>query len=318
MAIDFNKVNSMSDKQIIDWAERKDEEYYEALVDLYDGFHTGLICIGPPGVGKSFEGKQVLKEVGCINVNILNSEYDKDDDDNWQLVNLDVTNGPLVRKSDYSNWALYADIWANRSKSKGGWLDKAGIVISDDNDQIMKDITGLSIMMATTERDVIKDVDLTKANFNNELRKRNIPAKFESDAKLVILTNFKMMEEIQKWRSKVYGTNKKEPSYIKRWEALGDRMEYVDMELDHPRLLRVYVENKLEKHQILQNNARIISLFGNGASDKQMGLVIDWIRDNQLKLKQHLSLRLAEDIAILTMRYPKDWKEKAKKYVNSF
>ena len=29
MAIDFNKVNSMSDKQIIDWANRKDEEYFE-------------------------------------------------------------------------------------------------------------------------------------------------------------------------------------------------------------------------------------------------------------------------------------------------
>jgi len=318
MAIDINKVNSMSDKQIIQWAERKDEEYHEAIVDLYDGFHTGVICIGPPGVGKSYEGKQVAKEIGCKNVNILNSEYDKDDDDNWTLTNLDISNGPLVRKSDYSNWALFADTWANRSKSKGGWLDKPGIIISDDNDQIMKDITGLSIMMATTERDVIKDVDLTKANFNNELRKRNIPSKFESDAKLVILTNFKMIEEVQRWRNKVYGANKKEPAFIKRWEALGDRMEYVDMELDHPRLLRVYVEHKLDKYSMLENNGRIISLFGNGASQQQSGLVIDWIRDNQLNLKQHLSLRLAEDIAILIMRYPKNWKEKAKKYVNSF
>lgn len=318
MAIDFNKVNSMSDKQIIDWANRKDEEYYEALVDTYNGFNTGVICIGPPGVGKSYEGKQVLKETGCKNVNILNSEYDKDDDDNWQLTNLDITNGPLVRKSDYSNWALYADLWANRSKSKSGWLDKPGVIISDDNDGIMKDVTGLSIMMASTERDVIKDVDLTKANFNNELRKRNIPSKFESDAKLVILTNFKMMEEVQKWRSKSYGQNKKEPAFIKRWEALGDRMAYVDMELDHPRLLRVYVENKIEKYQLLQNNGRLKQLFERGATNKEMGLVIDWIRNNQPNLKQHLSLRLAEDIAINIMRFPKEWKNKCMKYVNTF
>ena len=316
--LDTNKVNMMSDKQIIDWANRKDEEYFEALIDTYNGFNTGVICIGPPGVGKSFEGKQVLKNIGCTNVNILNSEYDKNDDEKWELKTLDITDGPLIRKSDYSNWALYADLWANRSKSKGGWLDKAGIVISDDNDQIMKDITGLSIMMASTERDLIKDVDLTKANFNNELRKRNIPSKFESDAKLIILTNFKMMEEVQKWRSKIYGANKKEPSYIKRWEALGDRMEYVDMELDHPRLLRVYVENKLEKYSLLQNNARIKELFGRGTTNEEMGLVIDWIRDNQINLKQHLSLRLAEDIAINIMRFPTEWKTKCMKYVNIF
>jgi hypothetical protein len=318
MAIDVNKVNAMSDKQIINWADRKDEEYAQALIDSYYGYNTGVTCIGPPGIGKSFEGVMILKNEGCLNVNILNSEYDKDDDDNWQLTQLDITQGPLVRKSDYSNWALYADVWANRSKDKGGWLDKPGIVISDDNDQIMKDIVGLSIMMATTERDLIKSVDLTKANFNNELRKRNIPAKFESDAKLVILTNFKMMEEVQKWRNKVYGQNKKEPAFIKRWEALGDRMEYVDMELDHPRLLRVYIEHKLEKYQILQNNARLKSLFGRGLTDKELGLVIDWIRNNQLNLKLHLSLRLAEDIAINIIRYPKDWKNKCMKYVNTF
>lgn len=315
--LDSNKVNMMSDKQIVDWANRKDEEYFEALIDTYNGFNTGVICIGPPGVGKSFEGKQVLKNVGCTNVNILNSEFDKNDDEKWELQTLDITNGPLVRKSDYSNWALYADLWANRSKSKGGWLDKAGIIISDDNDGIMKDITGLSIMMASSERDLVKDVDLTKANFNTELRKRNIPSKFESDAKLVILTNFKMMEEVQKWRTKAYG-QKKEPSYIKRWEALGDRMAYVDMELDHPRLLRVYVENKLEKYSLLQNNARIKELFGRGSSNEEMGLVIDWVRDNQINLKQHLSLRLAEDIAINIMRFPNDWKNKCMKYVNTF
>jgi hypothetical protein len=316
--IDFNKVNSMSDRQIIDWANRKDEEYFEALSDTYNGFHTGLICIGPPGVGKSFEGKQVLKQIGCKNVNILNSEYNKDDDDNWVLEKLDTGDGPLIRKSDYSNWALYGDLWANRSKEKGGWLDKPGLVISDDNDRIMKDITGLSIMMASTERDLIKDVDLTKASFNNELRKRNIPSKFESDAKLVILTNYKMMEEVHKYRSGVYSKQKQEPPHIKRWEALGDRMEYVDMELDHPRLLRVYVENKLEKYQLLQNNPRIKELFGKGATDEEMGVVIDWIRNNQTNLKLHLSLRLAEDIAINVMRFPNDWQNKCMKYVNTF
>jgi hypothetical protein len=80
----------------------------------------------------------------------------------------------------------------------------------------------------------------------------------------------------------------------------------------------VYIEHKLEKYQILQNNARLKSLFGRGLTDKELGLVIDWIRNNQLNLKLHLSLRLAEDIAINIIRYPKEWKNKCMKYVNTF
>ena len=315
--ISEQKVNMMSDKDIIEWAVRKDQEYYEALVDLHNGYHTGVLCIGPPGVSKSYEGKYVLSQVGCKNVNLLNSEYEKVDDE-WELTNLDIKNGPIVRKSDYSNWALYADVYANRSKEQGGYLDTPGVIIIDDNDEIMKDTVGLSIMMAATERDLIKEVDLTKANFNNELRKMGVPSKFESDAKLVILTNFKMIQEIENYKKKVQGYRGKVPAYITRWEALASRMEYVDMELDHPRLLRVYVENKLESKSILQNDPTLIKRYGRGATNEEMGLVIDWIRKNQIHLKLNLDLRLAQDIASLIMRFPTDWEHKAKKYVNSF
>jgi hypothetical protein len=316
--INYEKVNMMSDSDIIKWADRKDREYYDLLIDINNGYHTGGLVIGPPGVSKSYEGKWVLTKAGVKHVNLLASEYEKDDDGNWQTIRLEVGNGPLVRKSDYSVWALYADLYGNRSKAMGGVLDEPGIIIIDDNDEIMKDLVGLSLMMASTERDVVKEVDLTRANFNTELRKMNVPSKFESDAKLVILTNFKMVEEIQNYKNKVKGYQGKKPAYITRWEPLCSRMEYFDMELDHPRLLRVYVENKLKKHKILQNDELLIQRYGRGTTDKEMNKVIDWLRENQPKLKLGLDLRLAQDIASNIIRFPQDWKEKCKKYVNTF
>lgn len=316
--IDYNKVNMMSDADIIKWADRKDKEYFQALKDCYDGYNVGVICIGPPGVGKSWEGKNVLIKQGCENNNILNSEFEKDANGEWQLIRMDKGKGPIIRKSDYSNWALYADLYANRSKELGGTLKKSGIVMIDDNDEIMKDIVGLSLMMAATERNVINDVDLTKANFNTELRKMGVPSKIQSDAKIVILTNFKMVQEIQNWNNKIKGYQGKKPAYITRWEALTDRMEYVDMELDHPRLLRVYVENKLTQYQILQNDELLIKRFGRGAKDSEVDKVIKWMRENQPNLKLSLTLRLAQDIASNIIRYPKDWKVKCMKYVNTF
>jgi hypothetical protein len=110
----------------------------------------------------------------------------------------------------------------------------------------------------------------------------------------------------------------KKPSYITRWEPLCSRMEYLDMELDHPRLLRVYVENKLTKHKILQNDPLLKQRYKRGATDIEVTKVIQWMRENQHKLKLNLDLRLAQDIASHIIRYPKDWKEKCKKYVNTF
>ena len=316
--IDYNKVNMMSDSDIIEWADRKDKEYYEALKDCYEGYSTGVLCIGPPGVGKSWEGKSLLKNFGCEHVNMLSSVYEKDASGEWKTIMLDSGKGPIVRKSDYSTWALYADLYGNRSKKLGGTLKTAGVVMIDDNDEIMKDLVGLSLMMAATERDVIKDVDLTRANFNTELRKMSIESKFQSDAKIVILTNFKMVQEIQNWNNKVKGYQGKKPAYITRWEALTDRMEYVDMELDHPRLLRVYVENKLISHQILQNDGLLIERYNRGATDSEVNDVIKWLRQNQPNLKGNLTLRLAQDIASNIIRYPKEWESKCKKYVNTF
>lgn len=315
--VDYNKVNTMSDAQIIKWADRKDKEYYELLVDIDKGLYTGGLIIGPPGCGKSYEGKMVLKKAGAQSINLLASEFEKNSDGDWQLINLAKNKGPIVRKSDYSVWALYADLYANRSKKLGGWLEKPGTILIDDNDEIMKDLVGLSLMMASTERDIIKEVDLTRANFNTELRKMGVPAKFESDARIVILTNFKMVDEIQNYRNKIKGYTKK-PAYITRWEALTDRMEYMDMELDHPRLIRVYVENKLKKHKILQNDELLIQRYGRGATNVEVDKVIKWMRENQQNLKLSLTLRLAQDIASHIIRHPKDWKEKCRKYVNTF
>jgi hypothetical protein len=83
-------------------------------------------------------------------------------------------------------------------------------------------------------------------------------------------------------------------------------------------LLRVYVENKLQKHQILQNDPVLFERYGRGAKDSEVNKVIKWLRENQLKLKQNLDLRLAQDVASWMIRYPKEWQIKCKRYVNTF
>ena len=53
------RLNMMSDKDIVEFAEDKDQEFFEKLEDVAKGLSNGVIGIGPSGIGKTYDGEHV-------------------------------------------------------------------------------------------------------------------------------------------------------------------------------------------------------------------------------------------------------------------
>ena len=295
------KVNQMSDGDIIQFADNKFLEVKEMLEELANGDITGGIVKGVPGIGKSWFCSNILTQLGVTYTDLLLSDYEQDKDSKeWLCTNLYKGKGPLIRKSDSRNWSIFADLYANNKKGD--------VVMLDDNDEIMKDVTGLSLLMAATEHELGKDVNFTRANFNAELRKYGVPAKFEYDGGVLILTNFDMEGEVRKYADGTYKKEKKKPAHITRWEALLDRLDYIDMELDHPRLVRVYLEN------IIRNKNMYTEIKGYKANrlitKTELEDMFTWVRKNQLELKTSLTFRTINELVRMISLYD-NWQDRA-------
>jgi len=298
----IDKVNQMSDEDIVNFSEQKFMEVAESLEELADAGVTGLIIKGPPGIGKSFFCENYLTQLGVNHTDLLLSDYEYDEENKeWNCVKLQQGKGPLVRKSDSRNWSIFADLYANSKEGE--------IVMLDDNDDIMKDVTGLSMLMAATEHKDVKSVDFTRANFNNELRKYGVPAKFNYNGGVLILTNFDMLGEVRKWNDGSYANRKKsKPGYITRWEALLDRCDYIDMELDHPRVVRVYLENLIRSKGMYTSDNGYNSI--RPLTEDELNTMFAWIRKNQPDLKLPLTFRTTNELAKLISRY-ENWEDRA-------
>lgn len=134
--------------------------------------------------------------------------------------------------------------------------------------------------------------------FNTELSKYGVPAKFNFSGGLVILSNFKMKDMVQQYT----GSTSAKP-FITRWAALLDRMEYVDMELDHPRAVRVYVEHKILNSNMYTNPLGYIAKkFGRPLTEEEQDQLLIWVRKNQYNFQLPLSLRTTNEVAALIVR----------------
>lgn len=301
MAKFVDVVNQMSDDDIIKFAENKFLEVKEMLEELASANIPGAIVKGVPGIGKSWFCENILKSLGVTFTDLLLSDYEYDEDTKtWNCVRLETGKGPLIRKSDSRNWNLHADLYAN---SKPG-----DVLMLDDNDEIMKDVTGLSLLMSATEHNDIKEVNFTRANFNNELRKYGVPSKFQFNGGVLILTNFDMEGEVRKYNDGTYPLNRKKPPHITRWEALLDRLDYIDMELDHPRLVRVYLEH------IVRSKGMYTQSLGYKAqrllTEEELTNMFVWVRKNQLNLKTSLTFRTLNELVRMISMYD-NWEDKA-------
>jgi len=305
----MSKVNNMammSDHRLLQIALDAELEMIEKVEAVGKGQVGGLIISGPPGVGKTFTTRKVLTNMpGLTHVEDVTSEQDLDKSSptykQWFETNRVVGNGPLLRKSTYSNWSLVRDLWRNRNPGN--------IIMIDDNDAALRDLTFCATIMSATEQEVDREVHYT-LKMNKELECEHIKNKFAYEGGIIMLTNYDMLNP-KKFDEPGHKT------YHERWRALVSRLagSYIDMNLED-RALIVFLEHKVRiSKQITDSNYLQKSFGSRGVTEDEQTELFDFVRDmvQANALKQTLDLRVYNAIAgnvILAEGKAKVWKAK--------
>ena len=303
----------LSDSDILDIVLDAEQQMTEALEDVIAGVINPLIIKGPPGVSKSWSVEMATKQSGVKSTDFLASTWSKPPESDVkeglvppfpyncdQLVTVD---GALIRGSDYSKWALAADLYANRD---------SGILCLDDNDTILKDQDAVSMIMAATEQKVDRRVSYIKANSTHELQMYGVEPSFRVNTPLIILTNIDMKLMVDVATQSERGGKKVKESYIKRWEALMSRGTYVDLQMNSPRSVRVFCEHKITTNNILTNSKYLEKNHGRSLTKEEQDECLKWVRHNQGKLALPLDLRTYNKVADIMINRTKTWEQSAK------
>ena len=306
---DLERESLLSDNDILDIVLDAEQQMSEALEDVVAGLINPLIIKGPPGVGKTEAVKIATRQAGIKSTDYLASVWSKPSEDDLkagtptypyncdQLVRVD---GALIRGSDYSKWALAADLYANRNE---------GILCLDDNDTILKDKDAVSMIMQATEQSTDRSVKYTKANSTHELQMYGVEPTFHVSTPLIILTNLDMKMMIA-----VATADKKKPppDHITRWSALVSRGTYIDLKMNSPRSVRVYCEHKINQVNMLTHSKWLEEKFGRSLTKQESADCMKWIRHNQGKLADPLDLRTYNKVAGIMINRAKTWEQSAK------
>ena len=247
----------LSDNDILENTLEKEQEMLEAVEDSFEGLVSPIIIKGPPGVGKT-EGIKILsQQAGIKSYDTIATKYTKSEDGPAYPYEQDgplkEIAGALIRGADYEPWALAADLYYNKD---------GGAVVIDDNDRILKDMTAVAMLMAATEQSAVRSVSYPKAASTHELQLRGVESSFEVNTPIIILTNIDMGLHVAYAHDKERKTGKPMVSYFKRWAALMSRGRYIDIQLNTPRSVRVFCENKIEKVKMLTKSGFLESKFG--------------------------------------------------------
>lgn len=305
---ELEKESLLSDNDILDIVLDAEQQMVEALEDTLEGLVNPLIIKGPPGVGKTEAVKIATKQAGIVSTDFLASSWSKPDDDApaypYHCDKLVTVDGALIRGSDYSKWALAADLYANRNE---------GIVCLDDNDTILKDIDTVSMIMQATEQSTDRSIKYIKANSTHEVQIYGVEPVFKVKTPLIILTNMDMKLMIQVADLESKGKKPKmKPAHISRWEALVSRGTYIDLKMNSPRSVRVFCEHKINKVKMLTNNKWLEEKFGRSLTKKEADECMKWVRFNQGKLADPLDLRTYNKVAGIMINRNKTWEQSAK------
>ena len=120
---ELEKESTLSDQDILDIVLDAEQQMQEALEDVLAGLINPLIIKGPPGVGKTESVKIATRQAGIKSTDLLSSVFSKHSDDDikagmstypYRCDHIVKVNGALIRGSDYSKWALAADLYANK------------------------------------------------------------------------------------------------------------------------------------------------------------------------------------------------------------
>lgn len=302
---ELEKESTMSDQDILDIVLDAEQQMAEALEDVLDGLINPLIVKGPPGVGKTEAVKIATRQANIVSTDFLSSSWSKVDDESmpaypYNCDNLVTVNGALIRGSDYSKWALAADLFANKD---------SGILCLDDNDSILKDKDAVSMIMQATEQSTERTVKYTKANSTHELQMYGVEPTFQVSTPLIILTNMDMKGMIAHAN---LNSKKIKPDHITRWEALVSRGTYIDLKMNSPRSVRVFCEHKVKQVKMLTESKWLEEKFGRCLTKAEAEDCMKWIRQNQAKLADPLDLRTYNKVAGIMLNRNKTWEQSAK------
>lgn len=306
---ELERESLLSDNDILDIVLDAEQQMTEALEDVVAGLINPLIIKGPPGVGKTEAVKIATRQAGIKSTDLLSSIWSKPSEDDikagqpvypYNCDHLVKVDGALIRGSDYSKWALAADLYANRNE---------GILCLDDNDTILKDKDAVSMIMQATEQSTDRSVKYTKANSTHELQMYGVEPTFHVSTPMIILTNMDMKMMIA-----VATADKKKvvPDHITRWAALVSRGTYIDLKMNSPRSVRVYCEHKINQVGMLTKSKWLEEKFGRSLSKDEAEECMKWIRHNQGKLADPLDLRTYNKVAGIMINRAKTWEQSAK------
>ena len=297
-----------SDKNLLSVALDAEREMYEKLEEVAKGRSAGLIISGPPGSGKSYSSEEYLKGMpGLEHIEDVIFEKDTDKDSPTFKEYIEVGKikkaGPLVRKSRYSPWSLTRDFWRNPKSNN--------ILMIDDNDIALQDLDFVGLIMSATEQNAVRTIDYN-LKMMKELAMEGVTAKFDYDGGVVILTNYNM-RDVPREGAKGY------KKYYERWRALCSRLggQYVDLKLDDPRALMIFLEHRIRTTRQLTKSKWLKKAFGtDGISKDEQEEVFDFVRLLMEKqaLVQDLDLRVYNKIASYVITYsnkPKQWKARS-------
>lgn len=304
----LEKESLLSDDDILEIVLKAEQQMQEAVEDCINGLLNPLIIKGPPGVGKTETIKIMTKKAGVKSTDILSSTFEKPADGQpsypYECTKLITVDGALIRGSDYAKWALVADLYANRN---------SGILTLDDNDGILQDVDALSVIMQATEQSPDRTVKYVRANSTHELQMYGVDPVFSVRTPLIILTNIDMKGHIA--AANLLSPGSKAPkikkAYISRWEAMVDRGTYIDLKMNSPRSIRVYCENKIISQNILTKSKFLEGLHGRSLKKEEEKEVLRWIRHNQAKLADPLTLRTYNKVAAMLLQRKHDWQKSA-------
>ena len=306
---ELQKESTLSDQDILDVVLDAEQQMQEALEDVLAGLINPLMIKGPPGVGKTESVKIATRQAGIKSTDLLSSVWTKPSDDDikagmsaypYRCDHIVKVDGALVRGSDYSKWALAADLYANREE---------GILCLDDNDTILQDKDAVSMIMQATEQSTERKVKYTKANSTHELQVYGVEPTFHVSTPLIILTNMDMKGMITHAN---LDKKKVKKDYITRWEALVSRGTYIDLKMNSPRSVRVFCEHKIKQVNMLTESKWLEEKFGRSLTKPESEKCMKWIRENQIKLADPLDLRTYNKVAGIMINRANTWEQSAK------
>lgn len=288
--------STLSDNDILDIVLDAEQEVIEAMEDVMDGHLNPLIIRGPAGVGKSQLVEEMTIRKNIISTDFIGSTFISPEEGPsypYHCDDIRTQPGALMRGADYAVWAFVADLFANQEQ---------GAICLDDNDSILRDKNFCALVLKATEQRKTNLISYPKAITTHELQMYGVKSTFQVNTPIIILTNLDMQEQIRTANQKERNGKAAKKDYISRWEALESRGKYIDIQMNSPRSIRVYCENKIKTVNMLTENAWLEKTCGRSLTNDEQEQALKWVRHNQSKLKKPLDLRTYNKLASIMIR----------------